>query len=71
MLFGIVNERSMVKYFVQFPEIENILRFCGLMPFGLMDTSATQKHAFEKAWRMTEGPDSGGATWQGGGELPP
>jgi len=57
MLFGIVNERSMVKYFVQFPEIENILRLCGLMPLGLMDTSATQKHAFEKAWRMTEGPD--------------
>jgi hypothetical protein len=69
MLFGIVNERSMVKYFVQFPEIENILRLWRLMPFGLMDTSATQKHAFEKAWRMTEGPDSGGATWQkGGGE---
>jgi hypothetical protein len=52
-----VNERSMVKYFVQVLEIEDILRLWGLMPSGQIDKRATQKHTFERAWRMTEGPD--------------
>jgi hypothetical protein len=38
------------KYFVQVPEIENILRFWGLMPFGQMDKRATQKHTFGSHW---------------------
>jgi hypothetical protein len=47
----------MVKYFVQVLEIEDILRLWGLMPSGQIDKRATQKHTFERAWRMTEGPD--------------
>jgi len=54
---GTVNERSMVKYFVQVLEIEDILRLWGLMPFRQMDKRTTQKHAFGRAWRTTEGPD--------------
>ena len=50
MLFGMVNERSMVKY------LKKIHTLHSYKYFVQMDKRATQKRTFEKASRMTKGP---------------